>query len=290
MEQAHAYYEGLRGVLDEFRLTDHPSRQILDWGSTRLVRLVRRRGIPPEMIEMYALLRVLDGGELGPVDSVLTELVRVQALTDAGLQDDVLTSAREVLAMWRAHHADVPWAAALYLDALSEHAPAWLWANQLHVVPNNDNGLRLTLIEHALEVTGAPDRPRDATLEDVTRHFRMQPIDRVRTPYPVAMGRALMQCGRKREALRFFDAAVRVADWVCDLQGLMVALEGRARTHEDLGAHDDAVNDWDRLLRLLTKPEWQAARDHAEQRAAAVRVERSTPFGAGKQTRKRRRG
>ncbi|HEX6642715.1 MAG TPA: hypothetical protein VF215_16470, partial [Thermoanaerobaculia bacterium] len=213
-DQAMAYYYGMREVMDELRLTDGPSHQILAWASTRLVRLVRRGGVAPTQVARFATIRVLEGGELGPVDGVLTYLVRVQAYADGGLHDEGVETARRLLALWRSHDAAVPWAAALYLDALSEYAPAWFWAYHQHVVREGEH-LVLVLLDHALQVTETAERPTDPTLEDVARHFRMQPLDRVRTPYPLAMGAALVALGLRREAVVFHDAAVRIAEWVC---------------------------------------------------------------------------
>jgi tetratricopeptide (TPR) repeat protein len=287
-DQAIAYYYGMREVMDELRLTDGPSRQILAWASTRLVRLVRRGGVAPTQVAMFAAIRVLEAGELGPVDGVLTDLVQVQAYADGGLHDEGVETAKRLLALWHSHEAAVPWAAALYLDALSEFAPVWFWAYHQHVVHEEDH-LVLALLEHALQITATTERPTDPTLEDVTRYFRMQPLDRVRTPYPLAMGAALVALGRRREALVFHDAAVRVAEWVCDIQGLLVALEARARTNEELGEHDQAADDWQRLVRLHAKPEWETARDQARVRASAVPRARGRTGGKTKKKRERRR-
>lgn len=279
-KKAIGYYGGMRRVREELGLADPRSGQLVMWAWTRLARLVRRGAYSPKEIADLAMLRTLQGEELGALDGLLTDLVRAQACAADG-SEEALEIARESLAFWAAHRVPVPWAGALLLDALSEHAPAWFWACHIHVVQEGQR-VRLTMLDHLLQLSTATERPVDATLEDVTRHFRMQPLDHVRTPYPLAMGAALVALGLSCEALVFYDAAVRVAEWVCDTQGLLVALETRARANEGLGQHDRAADDWERLLRLHAKSEWEAARDQARVRADAAPGERGSTGGPTK--------
>jgi|GEM_PF-3616876 len=254
---ALATYELLTGQAAEMA-TDAASAWVLKRAHERRTRLLRRNGSDQRAVFSSVQRDQKGRFTFETVERLLDLLVTAHAAAVAGNFDEARSRARDALRATELHDDRVPWEAAFYLDTLAEVPATWqrAYLRYAEAKPGWGGGPMLAHFVTAARGEIPPD-----FLASILNFFARSPRP-TRVASPVLAGIALAQTSR-REAFLFFGAAIKVAEQMHDMDGLLAALIARVAVNDAIGS--DALASQDRLrLRQLYEGEGYPATASSE--------------------------
>ena len=288
-DDAHAIYRGI-AALPPFTVAGDRLPGLHFRCRERSVRILRRGRALPGQTALAIGALLADRPMLDGIEALMHAIVYAADLAAGG--DDLRAEevVRGLLANWRAG-GGVPWAAALYWDAVSEAPSAWRRATLRYVAQDAGDPLTGRIGLYALTVARAFERDdiRDDILTDVAAYLDER--TGARAHVPLEIGRILFNI-RAREAYRFFAELLRVLEATHDSAALRDALWTRAALNESAGQLERARDDLLRLQENAADTEMERVAPELARVDGALTMRRAKPAmiaGRGRTRRTKRR-
>jgi hypothetical protein len=253
---------------------DAASESVLKRAHERRTRLLRRNGSDQRAV-FISIHRDRTGRFLfEKIEWLLDLLVTAHAAACAGNFGEARSRARDALSLTKLRDDRVPWEAAFYLDTLAEVPATWqrAYLRYAEAKPEMHGGLMLAHFLKAARGEVPPD-----FLASILNFYTRSPRPK-RAASPVVAGVALALISR-REAFQFFAAAIKVAEQMNDMDGLLAALIARVALNDAIGSEALATQDRLRMQQLYEGESYPAARrsEAMEMQSLVARMLRSDP-------------
>jgi hypothetical protein len=242
--EVYRAYAELRSRIEDVGLTKYRfARFICMDALERMIRIRRRRDATAEEIAERACNWLTQG--LGAftsrVETLLAQLVAADALIRAGDRTSALTHMQHAMASWSG--GSPPWAAALYLDALSECPSALQQARRLDVAELPGARCRSRMDEYLIARWSDFGESEDGVFAECVAYYERK--DRSRRPRALVPVRAaaILLDESPEEAFRLYADFLRVAQAVGDTEALEETLVARADAYDGRGDIDAARAD-----------------------------------------------
>jgi hypothetical protein len=252
----------------------------------RAVRILRRGRALPGQTALAIGALLADRPTVDGIEALMHAIVYAADLAAGGNDLVAAEVVRGLLANWRAV-GGVPWAAALYWDAVSEVPSAWRRATLRYVAQDAGDPPTGRIGLYALSVARAFER--DDILTDVAAFLDER--TGARAHVPIEIGRILFDI-RPREAYVFFAELLRVLEATHDSAALREALWARAVMNESAGQLERAREDLLRLQENAADAETERVAQELARVDAALTTRRAKPAmtaGRGRTRRTKRR-